>query len=130
MPARRTTRDADPVWVYVEVLGVRSNVARRSMHVLQDLFQIEFRLAAVDYGKHRVAALEKLLEHGRAYGGVVGEPAAANARDDARAVGVFFGSEHVHRQRSAEFAAVNHVLLARVRWGLLCWCDGRSDNQN
>ena len=107
--AGRAAADADPLRVDLVIRGVVADVAHGAVHVLQHFGNGELRLAAMHDGEHGVAALEQLLHKAEIDRLVRGEPAAADAEDHRRAVGLR-RLEDVHRQRRAELAAVDHVL--------------------
>ena len=113
MPAGRPARDAEPLRVDAIFLGVGPDELDRTVHLLDDLGNDVLRLAAVHDREDRVAAIEQ-----RADGQVevdhllVRHPPAADAEDDSPAVGLLLRGEHVHGERDAVMAGVDHVLLA------------------
>ena len=112
--AGRAAADADAIGIDVEVGRVGANVAHRQVHVGDRFGNRVLRLAAVHDREDRVAPREQLLEKAEIDVVVIRHPAAADDPDHGRAVGVALGREHVHGQRRAKLAAIDHVLAPRV----------------
>ena len=94
------------------VLGMVADEAHGPVHVLDDFGNRVPRLAAVHDGEDRIAAIEQLADESRSDRVVTGKPAAAHDPDNARTIGIRRRREHVHRERHAEFSAVDDVNLA------------------
>src|SRR2546423_7269930 len=79
VPARRGAGDAQLFRIYPIILGVVTDVPHGPVHVLEDLWNRELRLAAVDDGENRVTTVEELADKERLDRPVRRAPAAADA---------------------------------------------------
>ena len=89
-----------------------ANEPNGPVHVLDDLGDGISRLAAVDDGENRVAAIEQRPEAGRIDRLVRGTKPAADREDDACTVALRLGRQDIHRQGRAELPRVDDVFLA------------------
>jgi hypothetical protein len=82
------------------------------VHVLENFWNRELRLAAVHHREHGVAALDIHPAKAEVGSRLAGKPSSRHAENNPTVVGVLFGRQHIHRQRHAELASVDHVLGA------------------
>src|SRR5262249_36405925 len=122
------TTNSDTVLVDAVILGVIANEPNGPVHILDDLRDGETRLAAMNHGENRVAAIDERPEICRGDRLVRGSKAAAHHEDNPRTVDLRSGREDIHRQGCAELSRVDDIFLA-VKCRLI-GADGRAGQES
>src|SRR5579875_1360532 len=112
MATGRGAGDAEVIRIDVIIFGMITDKAHGALDIFDDFRDRKFWLRAVNNSKDGVTMPQEGSIHFRTDSARMRTPAAADDKDDAQTIGLFLGSNHIHRQSQAGLTAIDHVTSA------------------